>query len=653
VVILGDAVWRTTFGADRAIVGRQVRVNKESRTVVGVMPAEFRFPPALGHEGYLVPFAVHVDPADEGHNTEAIGRFRRGTSAMERETDLRALTQSFRAAHPTLIDSGEGFRLFTHREAYASDIRRPLLLLFGAVSLLLLIACANTAVLLLVRASARQREIVVRASIGAGRGRILQQLLTEGLVLSVLSAALGVLLSALAIRAFLAAAPSALPAGMTPHHDARVLAFATVISLVTGVLFGLVAAVPSFRMRLHQGVRGDSYTAGTRTRDALVFLETSAAVVLLAGATLLVTSFARLIGVDPGFDADRVVAARLGRLPAGYDASRRDLLVERLLERIRKVPGIEFAAAAPSLPMERGWNFPVDSRERPDLAIGAVELRAVSPDYLGTLGIPLVAGRDFGAADAAGAEPVAIVNQEFAKRFWGDSSPIDRTIQIGHFKDRWLRPELARQTRVIGVARDIREVGLDRKPRPTVLVPRAQGGDGTPVLLVRGTSRGLASTVRGAMIAEESQLVPTVEPLSTVVSRSVAAPRFRMLLIGTFAGSALLLAGIGIYGVIASLVQQRTREIGIRVALGASRGAVALSVVRRCLVSVSAGAFAGLLVFVAVRHVLTSMLYDTSTGDPRLLATAVLVIAMVATLAAWIPTRRAVRVDPATTLRLD
>ena len=653
VVILGDAIWRRQFGADPAIVGRQVRLNQELRTVVGVMPPEFRFPPAIGHEGYLLPLALRVDPADEGHNTEAIGRFRRGTATTERMADVRALTQAFRGAYPALAADGEAFKLISHRDVHAGAISRTVLLLFGAVSLLLLIACANTATLLLVRASVRQREIAVRASIGAGPGRILQQLLTEGLVLSVLSAALGVLLSVLVLRVFLAAAPSALPAGMNPQLDGRVLAYAAVISIATGVIFGLAAAVPSFRLRLHQGVRGGSATGGARTRDALVFLETGAAVVLLAGATFLVTSFTRLMRVDPGFDADRVVAVRLGRLPPSYDPARRDQLVERLLERLRAVPGIEYAAAAPSLPLERGWNFPVDTRERPDLAIGAVEMRPVSPDYFATLGIPLTAGRDFGPDDRAGGEPVAIVNQAFAQRFWGGASPIGRTIQIGHFKDRWLRPELEQQTRVIGVAKDIREVGLDRAPRPTVLVPRAQSGFGTPVLLARGNSRGLAAVVRNAVMAEEPQLVPTVERLSSVIHRSVAAPRFRMLLIGTFAGSALLLAGIGIYGVIASLVQQRTREIGIRVALGASRSAVALSVVRRALVSVSTGAVAGLLVFWAVRRVLSTMLYDTSTGDIRLLALAVMILAMVATLAAWIPTRRAVRVDPAATLRLD
>jgi len=656
VVILGDAVWRTRFAADPSIVGRDVRLNGESRTVVGVMPADFRFPPAIDNDGYLVPFAVRADPSDEGHNTEAIGRFRRGTSEGQRTADLNALSQSFRTAHPTLAGEQESFMLFTHRDVHAGTIRRTLWLLFGAVSLLLLIAGANTATLTLVRAAARQREIAVRASIGAGPGRILQQLLTEGLVLSMLSATLGVLAGMFALRLFLAVAPKALPAGMSPQIDARVLTYAIVVSVVTGLVFGLAAAVPAFRLRLSSGILAGSRGAtggGTRTRDTLVFLETTAAVVLLAGATLLITSFARLTRVDPGFDADRVLAVKLGRLPAGWDASRRDQLVERLLERIRAVPGVEHASAAPSLPLERGWNFPVDTRERPDLAVGATELRPVSPGYFATLGIPLIAGRDFGPDDVSGSEPVAIVNHAFARRFWGDSSAIGRTIQIGHFKDRWIRPEMERQTRVIGVAEDIHEIGLDRAPRPTVLLPETQAGDGTPVLLVRAASRDLTSTIRGAVMAEESSLVPTVEPLSNVVRRSVAAPRFRMLLIGTFAGTALLLAGIGIYGVIASVVQQRTREIGIRVALGASRAAVAMSVVRRSLLTVSSGAVAGLLVFLTVRRLLATMLYDTSTGDARLLAVAVAILALVAIVAAWIPTRRAVRVDPATTLRLD
>jgi len=656
VVILSDGIWRTRFGRDANIVGRQIRLDGEPRTVVGVLPADFRFPPSMGHDGFIVPFAFRADPADEGHNTDAIARLRHGTSDAARAADLAALSQAFHVAYPALGAPRESFKLFAHRDVFAGGVRRALWVLFGAVSLVLLIACANTATLLLVRASSRQREIALRASIGAGPGRILQQLLTEGLLLSVLSTGLGVLLGVGALRGFLAAAPSALPPGMTPRLDLRALGYAVALSVVTGLVFGLAAAVPSFRLRLHSGLlsgaRGTT-GGGTRLRETLVFLETSSAVVLLAGATLLTASFARLMRVDPGFDAGRVIALRLGRLPATYNATRRDQLVDRLLERIRRAPGVEYAAAAPNLPLERGMNFVVDTREHPELASGAIEIRAVSPDYFATLGVPLLAGRDFGRGDVASGEPVAIVNQAFAKRFWGSESPIGRTIQIGHFKDRWMRPELAHQTRVIGVVGDMHEMGLDRSPRGTVALPRTQAGDGTPVLIVRGSVSSLATTLRDAVMAEEPQLVPTIEALSAVVSRSVAGPRFRTLLIGTFAGSALLLAGIGIYGVIAAVVQQRTREIGIRLSLGATRAGVAVMVVRRCLSSVSAGAAVGLLAFWALRRFLASMLYDTSASDPRMLAIAVSVLAAAAALAAWIPARRAAHVDPAITLRLD
>jgi predicted permease len=657
VVILGDHVWRTRFAADHGILGRQIRLDGEPRTVVGVLPPEFRFPPAIQHTGYLVPLAVRADPVDEGHNSAVIGRLRHGTSEAARAADLRALSSAFRTAYPSLAQDGESFRLFTHAEVSVDGARRTLLwVLFGAVSLVLLIACANTATLLLVRASTRQREIAVRASIGAGPVRILQQLLTEGLVLSLMAATLGVLFSSVALRSFLAAAPTALPPGAEPGIDMRVLAYAMAVCIVTGLSFGLAAGVPAYRTRLQSallgGTRGAT-TGNTRIREALVFLETAAAVVLLCGATLLTASFARLIRVDPGFDADRVIAVRLGRLPPEYDAARRDRLVERLLERVRTLPGVEHAAAAPSLPLERGLNFPVDIPERPDLAIGAVELRFVSPEYLATLGVPLRGGRDFADMDVAGAEPVAIVNEAFARHFWDDASPLGRTIQIGHFKDRWLRPELERQTRVIGVAADIHELGLDRAARPTVLLPRAQAAEGTPLLLVRGASHALLDALRGEVIAEEPQLAPEVERLSAVVSRSVAEPRFRTLLIAAFAGFALLLAGIGIYGVIASVVQQRQREIGLRLALGANRVAVALAVVRRCLANVTAGTFVGLFVFWATRRVLSSMLYDISPGDPRVLTITVAVLALVAAFASWIPARRAAHIDPATALRLE
>jgi predicted permease len=384
-----------------------------------------------------------------------------------------------------------------------------------------------------------------------------------------------------------------------------------------------------------------------------VLLETAVAVVLLCGAALLGASFARLVSTDPGFEPTRVVAVRLGQLPPEYDTARRDQLVNRLLERIRATPGVEYAAAAPNLPFERGMNFPMDIAERPDLAVGAVEMRLVSPGYLATLAVPLHGGRDFTEADISGTEPVAIVNKAFAQHFWPDTSPLDRSVQIGHYRDHWINPRLAYQTRVIGVVADIREAGLDRKPKPTVLLPRRPGSGRTPLLLVRGSPRELVATIRGMVRAEDSQLAPVVEPLSAVMSRSVAEPRFRASLIASFAAFAVLLTGVGIYGVIASVVQRRRREIGLRIALGANGAAVATAVARRCLLNVGAGVVAGLLVFVGTRRLLSAMLFEITPADPRPLAAAVAVLGIVAALASWIPARRAAHIDPATSLRME
>lgn len=656
VVLLSDRIWRAQFGADSSILGRPIHLDDTPRTVVGVLP-EFYFPPAPQHADYLIPLVVRGNPSDEGHNTDVIGRLRSGMPGATSAADLRALSGAFRDAHPTLTDTGS-FRLYTHVDAQVSTAQqRTLWILFAASLLVLLIACANTATLLLVRASARQREIAVRASIGAGPRRILQQLLTEGLVLSSLAATLGVVLSVAALRGFLTAAPSALPIGTAPGIDARVLAFAVGLSIATGLAFGFAAAIPALRPRLQSALVGGGHgdpTGGARLRNALVFLQVAVAVVLLAGASLLASSFTRLIRVDPGFDTDRVVAVRLGRLPPEYDGVRREQLANRLVDRARALPGVERVAVAPNLPLERGLNFPIDTPERPELAIGAVELRFVSPDYLATLGIPLRGGRSFNDGDVAGAEPVAIVNEAFARHFWQDTSPVGRTIRIGHFRERWrIGATRHHETRVIGVAADIHELGLDRPAKPTVLVPRAQNAQGAPVLLVRGGSPALRGILREEVLEEEPRLVPVVEPLSSVVSRSVTAPRFRTMLVGTFAGFALLLAGIGIYGVIASGVQHRRREIALRLALGASGDAVAAAVSAVVLANVAAGIVVGLLGFWMVRRVLTAWLFDMSPGDLLVLAGAVVVLALVAALASWLPARRATQLDPASALRLD
>jgi hypothetical protein len=298
-------------------------------------------------------------------------------------------------------------------------------------------------------------------------------------------------------------------------------------------------------------------------------------------------------------------------------------------------------------------NFVVDTRDHPERAVGGVEIRFVSPDYFATLGVPLT-GRDFTSDDAATSMPVAIVNETLAKRLWDGEPAMGQSMQIGHFKDRWMNDKLAHQTVVVGVAQDMHEVGLDRAPRPTLLIPRLQAfDDRVPVILVRGEPGQITTALLREIKEEEPQLKPSVERLDAVVNHSVAGPRFRSMLIGSFAGAALLLAAIGIYGVIAAVVDQRRREIGIRLTLGATQASVTVGVVRRCMVFVCGGAGVGLAIFWAIRQSLSSMVFNTSVSDPRMVAMAIVALAIVAAVAAWIPARRASHVDPAMTLRLD
>ena len=657
VVVLSHALWSGRFGGDSSIVGKQVRIAGEPHTVIGIMPASFSFPPNADYTGYIVPMRLEPRIGDEGHNYTALARARADWSPQQRIADVQSLTTAFRAQHPELAEVSESFQLFTHADVHAGAIRRTLWILFGAVSLVLLIACANTATLLLVRASGRQRELAVRAAIGAGRRRILQQLLTEGLVLSLLAAVLGVMLALAAMRALLAFSPGTMFTTAPVTLDARVLGFAVVVTVLTGTVFGLAAALPVLGLRLQHALLGSARVVGNggmRTRELLVLLQTTVAVVLLVAAAFVATGFTRLIRIDPGFEPEPVTAVRLGRLPPDYTPEVRDELADRLLLRLRSLAAVRAATAASNLPLERGMNFPIDIAERPELGIGDVELRFVAADYFKTLGVPLRIGRDFNLDDTGTTEYVAIVNEAFARHYWSEGSPIGRAIQIGHLKGRWLQPGLERQTRVVGLVGNMREIGLDRDPKPTVYVPRTQLSEGIPLLLVRGEpSEALLQALRAVVTAEEPRLAPEIERLSTVVSRSVATPRFRALLLLAFAAAALLLAAVGIYGVNAAVVQQRRRELGLRMALGATRGGLAFAVVRRCLSFVLAGAMAGFICSLATRRLLSSMLYGLSANDPLILASVCGILVVVAAAASYIPARRAANVDPARSLRAD
>jgi putative ABC transport system permease protein len=652
VVVLGYGTWQQQFGG-QPMLGREIHIGGEPHTVVGVMARDFRFPQAAGHTGYIVPMRMRANPIDEGHNSTVIARVRADAPRERVDADLAALSASFRAEHPDLAEPEESFGLYTHADVFAGDVRHTLWVLFGAVGLLLVIACANTTTLLLVRASYRQREIAVRTSLGAGRARVLQQLLTEGIVLAVTASALGVALSFIAVRAFVALSPVALPADDI-QADVRMIAFVVAVTLATAAVFAAAAALPTLRDRMNGAqlfnTRG-ALGGGNRMREALVVAQTAIAVLLLVGATLLGTSFGKLMRVDPGFDTRDVIAVRLGRMPPSLDGEQ---LATRIHTGLVAHPAVAAAAITSSLPLERGLNFPIDTPDRPDRGIGDVELRFVTPEYFATLGVQLKRGRTFAETDREGTEYVAIVNEAFARHYWSDASPIDRTIRIGHFKGRWINPRLERSTRVVGVAEDVKELGLQRDPKPTVFVPRAQLNDGPPLLLVRAAANAsLNEIVRDIIAAEEPRLRPEIEPLRAIVGRSVATPRFRMLIIVSFAAAALLLAAIGIYGVVASVVAQRRREIGLRIALGATSRSVILSVVRRTAVIVVTGVLAGIAASFLAARVLEGMLYDMSPTEPLVLLTVGALLLLVATLAAWVPSRAATRVDPSLPLRGD
>jgi predicted permease len=658
VVILSDGFWRRRFGADHNVLGRSIELDGVERNIIGVMPPGFRFPSDPEYGDFIAPFDYTVRRADEGHNSSVIARIRDDVSDTQLNQELARLSTAFHNANPDLAKANEGFGVMSHSDVYAGTIKTTVLVLFGAVICVLLIGCANTANLLLVRAAGRQQEMAVRASLGAGRRRILQQLLIEGLVLAVIAGVAGVALGNWALHAMLSMIPPS-PALANVVLDRRVAVFACVITLVTGLVFGLAAAVPAMRSSLNDVLRGSGRgtTTSARAREALVLVETALAAVLLASAGLLLASFDKLQSVDPGFDAQHVLAIRYDRLSPRFssdDAAAR--LQADVLARVRRVRGVQHAAIAPSFPMERGLNLPVDPVDNEATGLGSVEVRFVSPEYLRTLGTKIELGRDMNASDETGSR-VAVINQKLAARFWPNQNPIGRTLHIGHFKGKWMTPAFQGDIRVIGVSHDVQDRQLDKPARLMVYVPSAQwpGAVSIPKIVVQATDvRALIPDIEAALADVAPDMKPPViEPLETIISRSVSAPRFRALLLSIFAASALLLAVIGIYGVIASLVQQKTREIGVRMALGASSIGIAASFMRRCMVLVIVGIAFGLMGALATTRFLEAMLFEITPTDPRVFIAVFAVLAASGLAAGFIPAHKAAQVDPGVTLRSE
>jgi putative ABC transport system permease protein len=653
VAVIGHGLWRRHFGASPEVIGRRIEVSGRSYEVVGIMPPGFDFP-----QRAEIWAPARLDASKEPRDNRSysvIGRLKEGVSLREAQAELDGLTARLAAAYPP-TNAGWGVQLKTLKDNIVGPVRVMLLVLLGAVAFLLLVACANVANLTLARAAARRREVAVRLALGAGRWRVARQLMTESLLLSLLGGAAGVALSVWLVDLLVALAPEDTPRISEAGVDASVLLFALGAAGLTGALVGLAPALqatrPDVQAALKEGGRG---AAGERggLRSLLVVSEVAISVVLLVGAGLLVKSFARLGSVNPGFDPAGVMTIRVALPSARYKEPRQKAeFYEKLLERVRAVPGVESAGAVLSLPLG-GSNFSVGRSfiregrpETPEEATNA-GYQVVSPGYFGAARVPLVAGRDFDERDGEGATMVVVVNETLARQSFPGEDPLGKRIKV------WRDEKFTRE--VVGVVGDVKSQTLDAEAGPQIYVPHKQdAGWGGLSLAVRakGDPQSLVPSLRAEVRALDSNLpVFDVKTLGQVVDASLAYRRATAVLMAAFACLAAALAAVGLYGVISYAVTQRTREIGIRVALGARPGDVLRLVLRQGGALVVAGVALGALLAFAATRAMQSLLYEVSSADPAVFILVPLLLGAVALVACLVPARRAARVDPMVALR--
>jgi putative ABC transport system permease protein len=658
VAILGYGYWQRRFGGRRDVIGTQLNLGRQSPyTVIGVAPRE------LSWEGPIdlwVPLITDSSQSRRGDYLTVVGRLRPGVSLLRAQQDLAAVARHLEERYPD-TNAGWSVELEPLRDAVVGAVRPALVVFMAAVGLVLLIACGNVANLLLARLAARQREIAVRAALGASRGRLLRQVLTESVVLAVLGGGLGVVLAMWGVQAFRLADPGVVPRVQEVGVDLRVLGFAAVLSLMSGLAFGIIPALRIFRQELHEGLREGSRSVAGGTglgglRGMLVLGQVTVAFVLLVGAGLLLRSFERLLAVDPGFRPDGVLTARvsLPRATHAEEARRLDLY-QRLLARIEAAPRVRGAGYVSRAPLGDGAPYEAFSIEGapplPPDAVQDAELLAASPGYFSALEIPLVRGRRLTAADAPNAPAVVVVNQAAVRRYWQGRDPLGGRITFGDPNDTastWLS--------VVGVVGDIRHDRLSDDPYPQIYTPVAQSAGFSMVLIARvtGDPMALAPTIRRSL-AELDPGVPLsdVRTFSERVAGSVARPRLSAALLGIFAATALLLAGIGIYGVISYGVTQRTRELGIRIALGAGAERVQRMILTQGMMPVLGGIALGVFAALGLTRLLRSLLFGVAATDPTTFVAVTCFLLAVAVMASLVPARRAARSDPVTALRAE
>jgi len=666
VIVLGYSLWQRRFNADRHIIGKQIRIGSTSATVVGVMPEAFRFPAQVTKTEFLRPLAPALGERTErrsSYSLRVVARLKRGATVEAAESEMRAIGARLEQQYP---DEGFrlGARLITLHEEVTWGVRTPLLLLLGAVGFVLLIACANVANLLLARAAGRHKEMAIRAALGAGRLRVIRQLLTESLLLSLLGGTIGLLVALWGIHMLLAASPLEIPRVKGVGLDPGVLAFTAVVSVLTGMVFGLAPALHASRADLHDALKegGRSATGGAlrnRVRALLVIVEVALSLVLLIGAGLLGKSFVLLSEVRPGFDPDRVLSTNLSLAKTKYQkAEQQQAAFAEIVRRSAALPGVEAAAVIYPLPFggsSTNNTFLIAGRPavRPEDKPSSNH-RVISADYFRALNIPLLRGRSFDERDTPHAPPVIVVNETFARRFFAGTEALGQHIMIeGEAGENAVPP--ARE--IIGVVGDVRHESLDTESGPEYYVPYTQAPEPFMSLVVRSTvtnPESLAATVREAIKQmDKDQYVAAIQPMTQLVADSVARRRFNTLLTGVFAMVALVLAAVGIFGVMNYTVAQRTQEIGLRVALGAQTRDVLRLVLSQGMQLILIGLAVGLATSLALTRVLAGMLYGVTPTDPLTFATVSLLLAGVALLACYIPARRATKVDPLVALRYE
>jgi predicted permease len=666
VVLLSYGLWQRRFGSDPHIVGQPIVLQGQPYTVVGVMPAGFQFAPFWATKAQLwVPLALGPRAASrESQSLRAFARLKPGVTLEQARSEMETITSRLEQQFP---GTNRNITVQFLKEKVVGDVRPALLVLLAAVGFVLLIACANVAHLLMARGAARQREIAVRAALGAKRWRIVRQFLTESLLLALIGGGTGLLLAFWGIRMLLAWVPASLPRSASISLDVPVLLFTAAISVLTGIIFGVVPAWQASGVNLRDALQETGRGGGeslryNRLRSALVASEFALAFLLMTGAGLMVRTFFALRAIDPGFEPHHVLSAVVS--VAGSEEAqpqKRLSFYQQVLQRVAALPGVESVSAINHVPLVGDtWGFPFAIQGRPPSRPGespSALYRVIAPGYFRTMGIPLLRGRDIGEADSMHAPGVVIVNQRLAQTYWPGQDPIGKGITLDDSRKNasWLT--------IVGIVHDAKQDNWTAPPRPEMYLPLLQNKNYlqgssshfqylTLVIRTTGEPAAIAADIKAAIAALDKNVpVSEVETMDDAVSELNAQPRFELWLLGSFAGLAVLLAALGIYGVMSYSVSRRTHELGIRMALGAAQNDVIWLVVREAMTLALFGSLCGLLGAVALARMMSSFLYGVRPIDLPTYIVAAAAISIVALLAGYIPARRATRTDAVTALR--